>query len=197
MRTRVLAVAASSAVLLLGAACSSEDSTSAGPDSSVVADEPRNEADATFAHGMIPHHEQAVVMTKLAPERTQNAQVLDLAERIEAAQAPEIDQMKGWLAAWGDPHKPGMEGMGGMAGMGGMKGMMSDDQMAALTAASGPAFDKMFLEMMIAHHEGALEQAKTEKADGEFPEALTLADDIIASQQSEIDEMRGILSKLV
>jgi len=191
MRTRVLAVAASSAFLLLGAACSSEDSTSAGPDSSVVADEPRNEADATFAHGMIPHHEQAVVMTKLAPERTQNAQVLDLAERIEAAQAPEIDQMKGWLEAWNEPHKPGMEGMGGMAGM------MSDDQMAALTAASGPAFDKMFLEMMIAHHEGALEQAKAEKADGEFPEALTLADDIMASQQSEIDEMRGILSELV
>jgi uncharacterized protein (DUF305 family) len=191
MRTRVLAVAASSAVLLLGAACSSEDSTSAGPDSSVVADEPRNEADATFAHGMIPHHEQAVVMTKLAPERTQNAQVLDLAERIEAAQAPEIDQMKGWLEAWNEPHKPGMEGMGGMAGM------MSDDQMAALTAASGPAFDKMFLEMMIVHHEGAVEQAEAQKADGEFPEALTLADDIIASQQSEIDEMRGILSKLV
>lgn len=197
MRTRVLAVAASSAVLLLGVACSSEDSTSAGPDSSVVADAPRNEADATFAHGMIPHHEQAVVMTKLAPERTENAQVLDLAERIEAAQAPEIDQMKGWLEAWNEPHKPGMEGMGGMAGMGGMKGMMSDDQMAALTASSGPAFDKMFLEMMIVHHEGAVEQARAEKADGKFPEALTLADEIIASQQSEIDEMRGILTSLV
>ncbi|MBW3646536.1 MAG: DUF305 domain-containing protein [Actinobacteria bacterium] len=194
MRTRVLAVAASSAVLLLGVACSSEDSTSAGPDSSVVADAPRNEADATFAHGMIPHHEQAVVMTKLAPERTENAQVLDLAERIEAAQTPEIDQMKGWLEAWNEPHKPGM---GGMAGMGGMKGMMSDDQMAALTASSGPAFDKMFLEMMIVHHEGAVEQARAEKADGKFPEAVTLADEIIASQESEIDEMRGILTSLV
>nr|MDQ3575106.1 DUF305 domain-containing protein [Actinomycetota bacterium] len=74
---------------------------------------------------------------------------------------------------------------------------MSDDQMAALTASSGPGFDKMFLEMMIVHHEGAVEQARAEKADGKFPEALTLADEIIASQQSEIDEMRGILTSLV
>ena len=194
MRSRVLAATGTAVLLLLGgAACSSQDSSTddGGAASSSVADAPRNEADSTFAHGMIPHHEQAVVMTKLAPERTQNAQVLDLAERIEAAQAPEIDQMKGWLEAWDEPHKPGMEGMGGMAGM------MSDDQMAALTAASGPAFDKMFLEMMIAHHEGAIEQAKTEKADGEFSEALTLADEITASQQVEIDEMRGILSSLV
>ncbi len=194
MRTRVLAVAASGAFLLLGAACSSEGSSQAGPASSVVADQSRNAADATFAHGMIPHHEQAVVMTKLAASRTQNAQVLDLAGRIEAAQAPEIDQMKGWLNDWNEPHQPGM---GGMAGMDGMKGMMSDTEMAALTAASGPAFDKMFLEMMIAHHEGAVEQAEAEKSDGKFPEALALADDIIASQQSEIDEMRGILSSLV
>lgn len=194
MRTRVLAAAAAGAFLLLGAACSAEDSSQAGPASSVVADQSRNEADTTFTHGMISHHEQAVVMTKLAASRTQNAQVLDLAGRIEAAQAPEIDQMKGWLVAWNEPHQPGMQGMGGMAGM---KGMMSDTDMASLTAASGPAFDKMFLEMMIAHHEGAVEQAKAEKADGEFPEALALADDIIASQQAEIDEMRGILSSLV
>ena len=196
MRSRVLVVTGCTALLLLGTACSSQGSSSTAGGATSVADAPRNEADSTFAHGMIPHHEQAVVMTKLARERTQNAQVLDLAKRIEAAQAPEIDQMKGWLEAWDEPHKPGMEGMGGMAGMGGMKGMMSEDQMAALMASSGSAFDKMFLEMMIAHHEGAIEQAKAEKADGRFPEALTLADDIIASQQSEIDEMRGILTSL-
>jgi len=196
MRTRLLAIAASGVFLALGAACSSQDSPSADAGDSVVADAPRNDADAEFAHQMIPHHEQAVVMTGFVADRTDNAQVLDLAGRIEAAQEPEIDQMKGWLEAWGDPHKPGMGGMQGMEGMS-MPGMMSEADMATLKGSSGPAFDKMFLEMMIAHHEGAVEMAKTEIADGEFPEAITLAEEIIDSQQAEIDEMQGILSELV
>lgn len=194
MHSRFLVAAVLGLAALIGAACSSDDSTVSAPDVSVE-DAPHNDADVEFAQGMIPHHRQAVEMAQLAADRADSREVLELAERIEAAQAPEIDEMTGWLVAWGEeiPEGDGMDHGGMDMGAGGT-GMMSAGEMEMLGAASGAEFDRMFLEMMIVHHEGALEMAETQATEGEYPVALALAEQIIATQQAEIDEMNGLLS---
>ena len=157
-----------------------------------------NDQDVSFATEMIPHHAQAVQMSEMAVENAQSQEVKDLAEDISAAQDPEIETMSSWLEAWGEdvPDTGGdMGGMdhGGMDGMEDMPGMMSSEEMDELESASGSAFDEMFLSMMIEHHEGAIEMAQTEQADGEYPDAIDLAETIEETQTSEIETMKEIL----
>lgn len=164
---------------------------------------PHNQADTTFAQMMLVHHQGAVEMADLAPSRAASSKVKDLAVKIKAEQTPEIAEMNGWLAAWmpasaptGMPMSSGaMQSMPGMDGGGSsaMPGMMSPAQMNQLKAAKGAAFDKMFLQMMITHHQGALTMAKTEKTSGQNTAALKLADSIIASQTAEIAVMQDLL----
>ncbi|MGV9732198.1 DUF305 domain-containing protein [Streptomyces albogriseolus] len=216
-RTRSLArrtavVAASGAAALVLAACggSGDDTGSAGhgghqaTESASAASAPasqgrHNTADVTFAQGMIPHHRQAVEMADLAPDRAQSAEVKKLAADIKKAQAPEIEKLSGWLTSWGEtvPAEGAMDHSmhGGMEGMEGMEGMMSAEEMTALGNASGKAFDTAFMEMMIKHHEGAVEMAKTEQADGAHTPARKMAADIIASQSAEIEQMKKLLGK--
>jgi len=176
-----------SALLALTAACGNDGDASSGGSGG------HNDADVTFAQGMIAHHEQAVEMARMAPKKSKNTQVTDLASRIVAAQGPEIDKMKGWLENWDKPVKAGgghnMSGMGGASG----GGMMTDSDMAMLDKAEGPAFDKQFLTMMIEHHKGAIVSADLELKQGKFADAQALARDIIAAQQKEITEMEGLL----
>jgi uncharacterized protein (DUF305 family) len=150
-----------------------------------------NQADVTFAQQMIPHHQQAIEMAGLAETRAASQEVKDLAADIEAAQGPEIESMTGWLEAWGEDVPD--EGMSGM-GDGDMAGMMSEDDMAGLEGSSGAGFDRMFLTMMIKHHEGAIEMAQTEQADGENPDAKALAEAIQAAQTQEIETMKELLA---
>ena len=153
-----------------------------------------DEADVAFAQGMLPHHEQAVEMADLAPDRAADPRVLDLAARIEAEQGPEIDTLTGWLDEWGaDEHGSGDHGSGGDGSMG---GMMSETDLAELEAATGPEFDRLFLEQMIAHHTGAVEMAQTQVEDGEDADAVALATSIRDGQAAEIDEMRQLLTSL-
>ncbi|NKQ58885.1 DUF305 domain-containing protein [Amycolatopsis sp. K13G38] len=153
-----------------------------------------NAADVTFAQQMIPHHRQAVEMAGLAASRSTNSQVKDLADRIEKAQDPEIQQMTAWLGQWGAAAPAST--MASMPGMGNdsMPGMMSDADMQKLQQAGGAAFDKMFLQMMVEHHEGAVSMGKTELAQGSNPDAKALAQRIIDSQTAEITEMRQLLT---
>lgn len=172
------------------AACSSSDDSAGSGDF--------NDADVTFAQEMIPHHRQATEMAEMAASRTKNAEVLDLAKRITAAQDPEIETMSGWLKDWGKDVPADDAGMGDMAGMdhssgGSMQGMMTDAQMSDLEASSGSQFDELFLTMMVEHHEGAVEMAKTEQADGKNTEAVALAKAIETAQTAEISEMNGLL----
>lgn len=180
---------------LLGAACGDDDEPAM---ETGAASGEHNEADIAFAKAMVPHHEQAVTMAGLAKTRASSAEVKDLASRIEAAQGPEIATMQGWLAEWGE-EAPGDHSDMGMD-MGGMdmemSGMMSDDEMGMLEGASGADFDRMFLEMMIRHHEGAIEMAETEREEGVYEPATQLAEDIASAQQEEIDEMQGLLAGL-
>ena len=139
---------------------------------------------------MIPHHREAIQMAERAAERASTPDVKALAARIEAAQAPEITTMTQWLKSWGEDVPPS-GGHGATHG-----GMMSDDDMSLLMGATGPAFDRMFLEMMTEHHKGAIEMARTEQAKGAYAPAKELAGKIIAAQQNEIDEMATLLAKL-
>jgi uncharacterized protein (DUF305 family) len=174
---------------LLTAACGDDDDAAVGSsDTEAVAE--HNDADVTFAQDMIPHHRQAVEMADLAVDRAEDERVLDLAERIKAAQDPEIQEMTGWLEDW-DEEVPAE----GEHSMDGMTGMMSDEDMTALEAASGAEFDEMFLTMMITHHQGAVEMATTEIADGQAPEAIALAEAIIEAQEAEIAEMQALLGE--
>ncbi|HET6288513.1 MAG TPA: DUF305 domain-containing protein [Amycolatopsis sp.] len=184
-----LAVLASFAVLT---GCASSDTASTGHDRSTVkAPDPQraghNQADVAFAQGMIPHHEQALAMAKLVDGRTGNAKVVDLATRIQKAQDPEIRQLTGLLQGWG------VAPSGGHSGHGSASGMMTEEDLAKLGQAKDAAFDKQWLEMMVEHHESALEMAKTALQQGSNAEVKALAQKVIDGQQAEITEMRGLL----
>ena len=180
------------ALTLVAAACG-DSGGSATPSTAAF-----NDADVSFAQGMIPHHAQAVEMADIASTRASSAKVKDLASRIKAAQGPEIATMTAWLKSWNKPVTASSGGgMAGMAGMGSgasAMGMMSDADMKGLGAASGAAFDKMFLTMMIEHHKGAIDMAKTEQTDGKFAATKALAGSIVTAQQAEIDEMGRLLT---
>ncbi|WP_433794201.1 DUF305 domain-containing protein [Actinoplanes sp. CA-252034] len=150
-----------------------------------------NDADVAFAEHMSVHHQQAVVMSALAAERASDPRVKELAATIEAAQSPEIATMAGWLSDWGRP--PVATGDGHGTGHESMPGMMSAADMTKLAESTGEAFDRQFLTMMIAHHEGAVTMAEDQIADGANPEAKALAAKIVTDQQAEIATMKAML----
>ena len=191
MRLRALATAAAVVGTLTFAACGSESkSASEGTDAPATSE--FNDADVTFAQGMIPHHEQAIEMADIALDPTvgAGAQVRDLATRIKAGQDPEITLISGLLSAWGQPLTMDMSAGHDMSSM---EGMMSVEEMDALGVMNGAEFDKTWLAMMIRHHEGAIAMANTVKANGSNPDVLVLADRVIAAQQGEINEMEALL----
>ena len=163
-----------------------------------------NQADVAFATGMIPHHRQAVTMAELALTKATNPTVKQLAGAIKAAQDPEIKTMSGWLQGWGQPVPAasggGMSPMGSAttdsSGMGGMSGMMTDAEMSQLSNASGVAFDRMWLQMMTKHHQGAVAMAQAELSSGSNQDAKQLAQSIIDDQTKEITTMTALLGTL-
>ncbi|MCD7049102.1 DUF305 domain-containing protein [Rhodococcus sp. BH2-1] len=232
----LVAVGSAAAVIALVAGCTSDESddnattsatTSASVSASGTAEQggPHNDADVEYVQMMIPHHEQAVEMAELVPSRTGNPDIIALADQIEKAQGPEIEQMEGWLKAWGAPEPSkaeapgatsdgmdhdGMEGdgtsmpmqsmpmtsMNSMPGMeGGGHGMMSAEQMQALENAKDAEFDKMWLELMIAHHQGAVASSEQILQTGESEQVRQLAQQIVSSQQAEIAQMEALLNK--
>ncbi|TQN43098.1 uncharacterized protein (DUF305 family) [Blastococcus colisei] len=183
--------------VLLGGCSSAVDGTAAdrntSADSSAIVSEEFNDADVAFAQGMIPHHEGALGMAEMALERASDPRVLDLAERIQAGQEPEIDLMTGWLEEWGEPVES--SGTGGMdhGSDGGMD--HGSDGMGDMPAA-GPDFDVMWLQSMIEHHDGAVIMAQIEIDDGANEEAIDLARVIVETQNDEINEMQQLLNEL-
>ncbi|WP_114908032.1 DUF305 domain-containing protein [Ornithinimicrobium murale] len=169
---------------------STAGATTTGPDAAV--DQTHNQADTEFAQMMIVHHEGAIDMADLAIENAAAEQVRTLAEDISAAQGPEIEEMTSWLQAWGEDTAPEHGGMQ-MDGME-MDGMSQEEAMTELGSLSGAEFDQRFLELMIEHHLGAVEMAEAELENGENPQALELAEQIIEDQQAEISEMEQLLA---
>ncbi|HEY8721716.1 DUF305 domain-containing protein [Pengzhenrongella sp.] len=185
VKTRIAAVGASLALVVVLAACGGQDTPSAtGPN--------HNDADVEFAQMMIPHHEGAIAMADLAVKSATTEPVKDLGRRISAAQGPQIKELTSWLKAWGEGSKAGAGDMAGMQ-MGDSK---PDGAMSELGTTAGPSFDRRFLELMIDHHRGALDMAKAELTGGKNPQARKLARVIIDAQTSEIAEMTGMLADL-
>ena len=209
-KTLIISGITLASALLLGA-CGGADSGSASmpgmqsgaPVAGAGQQAGHNPDDVAFVQQMIPHHTEAVDMAKLVASRSKNPQFIDLASRIEKGLDPGIQQMQGWLTAWNasmpgmsSSSMPGMSGdsMPGMSG-GSMPGMMSAGEMKQLEQAKGAEFDKMWVDMMIKHHQGAIDMAKTELTKGSSTDAKALAQKIIDAQQAEITEMQGLLSQ--
>lgn len=160
---------------------------------------PHNDADVSFNRMMMAHHQQAVAMSGLIEGRTDNVDIIELGKKIAKAQSREIEQMSARLAAWGeDPTAPSVhEPHDGHEGHGesgeDMQGMLSDEAMQQLAEAQGPEFDRLFLEGMIEHHEGAVAMAEDVIRDGENEPTRALAENVVDSQKKEIDEMKKLL----
>lgn len=184
--------------------------SAASSGSGSAASDEHNAVDVVFATMMIPHHQGAIEMSDLALAQASSPQVKDLAGRIKAAQGPEIELMQGWLDQWdaampmasadedtghgmGHGATPQTSGTADDVGLGAMMSM-SESDMTALRAATGAAFDTLFLQQMIAHHQGAIDMAGVETARGENPQALALAAAIATGQASEITEMQKLLA---
>jgi uncharacterized protein (DUF305 family) len=179
-RTLAPGIAALAASLAL-TACGADDSTTVGADD-------HNDPDVMFAQMMIPHHAQAVEMSDLVLAKDDvGDDVAALAEQIKAAQQPEIEQMTVWLDTWGED-LPEMGGMGEA-----MNGMLSQEEVDAIGTATATEAALLYLGSMKAHHEGAIEMAEAELADGSNPEALALAETIITTQRAEIAEIEDLL----
>lgn len=150
--------------------------------------------DIVFAQDMIPHHEQALEMSALALAADASPEVTALAKKIQAAQDPEIVLMRSWLRDWGAeelPHSggPGEESDGHEHEM---PGMATGEQLLALAEARGAEFDALWIDLMVAHHEGAIEMAEQVAQTTDDLEVQALAAEIIATQAQEIERMQGL-----
>jgi uncharacterized protein (DUF305 family) len=167
-----------------------------------------NDQDVDFATNMIPHHQQAVEMAAMVPDRSTNPAVLKLAADISAAQGPEIETLKVFLVQWkqgsdtpqdtpepsATPDDPNAhQGHGGMDPSMNMQGMVDAAAIANLASLKGPEFDKSWMQAMIGHHEGAIEMANAEIAGGANVDAKNLAQQIVTAQQGEITQMKQML----
>lgn len=199
----VLVVMLSTIVLLVAACGDAPDQagpteTPAQTDAAAESDAGYNDADITFLQGMIPHHEQAVTMGEMVPDRTDRPELLAFAEDIIETQQAEITQMQTMLDEAGatDDHEghddmeegDESDGMSDMDDMD-MAGMMSEEQMTELMGLKDQEFDLLFIDMMIEHHQGAVDASEDVIQDGENPEVRALAEEILAAQQEEIDQM--------
>lgn len=158
-------------------------------------------ADVRFMRDMIVHHAQALEMARLVPERAASHGVRMLAERITVSQQDEIAMMQAWLRAHGEAapeaggHHAHQHHMAG-ADSAEMPGMATPEEMARLAAASGAEFDRLFLELMIRHHEGALvmvAQLFATPGAGQESQIFSVASEVDADQRMEIDRMRSML----
>lgn len=209
-RTAARARRATAAALLLTlatatlAACGDDTSGDAPAAERTAANgDVHNDADVEFATEMIRHHADALVMVDMTQGRDLSPELARLTEDIRAAQAPEIESMVDWLTAWGEEvpetsrdHVNSHMGSHGDDEGSGMDGMgMDPDDLAMLEDAEGSAFESMWLEMMIEHHEGAVEMAEAQQEDGLFADAVALAESIESSQGSEIELMEDMLGQ--
>ena len=155
-------------------------------------------ADVRFMRDMIAHHQQALEMTALLPARTGRPDLRLLAERIDVSQQDEMALMRRWLQARGEEAQAAgaHAGHGAGGGHARMPGMATPEELARLAAARGAEFDRLFLELMIRHHEGALEmvaQLFSAPGAGQEPEIFRFATDVDADQRGEIERMRRLL----
>jgi uncharacterized protein (DUF305 family) len=145
-------------------------------------------ADIMFLQMMIPHHQQAIDISNLAMKSSQDAELIELAKIIARDQAAEIKQMKAWLTDAGASEDMGhsMDGMGGM---------LNDDELAALSAATGKEFDVLWLKGMTEHHDGAIHMTQMIE-DAQNADIKAFGTKVIKDQSEQIDQMKKMLARL-
>ena len=192
MRRAGLALLTGTTLAGSAVACGAPAAPPAAPAPPAASQAQHNGQDVMFAQMMIPHHQQAITMSEHELAVGADPAVKDLAGQIKQAQAPEIQTMQGWLAAWrARPMPGGMMGHGGHQGHGG--GMMNPQQMTEFQQARGETADRLFLQMMIQHHQGAVDMARPEQQQGQDLRAKQLATSIVDSQQAQITQMQHML----
>jgi uncharacterized protein (DUF305 family) len=195
MTRRVGAALAAVAAALFLSSCSrpaSDGHTGQPSDQPVITGQPAgyNADDVAFANDMILHHQQAVDLSAMVPDRSANTELVSLAQQISTVQQPEINVMKVFLVQW----KENPDTNSGHAGHGNtMQGMVDGATMTRLESLNGAEFDKLWLESMISHHQGAIEMAKAEIANGDNVDAKSLANNIVTTQEAEIGQMKQML----
>jgi uncharacterized protein (DUF305 family) len=158
-----------------------------------------NEADADFVRMMIPHHHQALVLSRLAPDRTTSSDLLALAGRIDVEQTVEITTMQQWQAQNGfdetDPESAYMMMMQDPM-MIEMMGMATQAELDQLETLSGTAFDKLFLQLMIDHHQGAIDMCVQVMTHGQEPVLQSMANEMLTTQSTQIFQMQAMLTEI-
>ena len=184
-RTTLTAATALVAALTL-AGCTAPQQNEDAPAASSSASEVFNDADVTFAQMMIVHHQQALLMAGLAPERAANTQLRALAARIQAAQQPEIEFLRDWLRTRGKPESDSSHDHSTMPGM------QTEAAIAELTASRGADFDRRFVAMMSDHHRGAQQMATDVLSGGLDVRMSEFASEMAVEQTAEIDRMADL-----
>jgi uncharacterized protein (DUF305 family) len=201
----LIAVVAAVGLLLLGAA----GGLLLGLPGSAPAPPAADSVDVGFAQDMTVHHEQAVEMAAWQRDNTDDPVLRQLAFDIESTQTAQIGRMQGWLELWGAPplpvggHTGWMSAAGhghhGVAGADGavptMPGMASQEELRTLRAATGEELDVVFLQLMLRHHEGGAEMARYAADNASVPQVRNLAAQILSSQSSETEYLRGLLAE--
>ena len=188
------AAAVGAAVIL--SACGSQDTGTAGQSDNAAAAPAAsqaatgtqasfNDADVAFVQMMIPDHQMTAEMAEMAEKKADSKDLKTLAAQMRKEQPAAVATLQGWLKAWGKPTSSDMAGMD-------MPGAMSDKDMDMLDSMSGMEFDMMFAEMMIKHHEGSMQMARDEQANGASTEVKAMAADMLEQQQAEVQQLRKI-----
>ncbi|MPZ80046.1 MAG: DUF305 domain-containing protein [Actinophytocola sp.] len=173
-----------------------EASTIPPGEATPVEEEAPNDADVTFVQDMILHHAQALEMTALVPDRAGRDDVKGIADRIADTQQPEIDMMNRWLERYDKPVVVPDEhgGHGGATEHSDMPGMASEEQLQVLRDTGGESFETLFLQLMVAHHQGALTMVEGIRKAGVNVRVQEIADDVAVTQTDEIHRMQGMLA---
>jgi uncharacterized protein (DUF305 family) len=192
-----------SGAVLLFLGCSGESSSGRGDAATPTAAPDGiaanfNHADAHFVRSMVPQNDQAVEMCKMVlDKRGVKTEVRDLAKQIRRVQAPQFEIMNGWKETWNQMPGQGAETNEGGAGHhGGENGLMTEEQMEELDLADGSTAQRLFLEGMIRHHQGAVAIAEEEAGAGLDMDAVELAKEMVATQKAEIAAMQHVLTQL-
>ena len=142
-----------------------------------------SEQDIEFMQRMSVHHDQAIVMSDWAPERTNKSRILELADNISSVQGQEHRQMEEWTRKAGYEVHPEIEGQ--------MAGMASEQEMERLENSTGPKFNRLYLELMIEHHVGGVEMAQKEVGNGQSQKLVEMAREMVEIQEKEIETMKN------
>ncbi|MEH1130589.1 DUF305 domain-containing protein [Micromonospora sp. CPCC 206061] len=195
IRSLALLASAAGAVIALVAGCGG-DSASPSDGATPLAETPAsatafNDADVMFAQQMIPHHQQVVDLAKLAQTKASSAGLKRLAADMKAADTTVVSTITTMLTGWGKP-----TAMEGEMAHGSMPGMTSEKDVDMLKSMSGTEFDRMFIQVMIAHHNGSMQMTMEQQSNGASPEAKALAGQMHQTQTEQVARLQEILDSL-